>query len=63
MDGPIVSPDLTSDSIAVIVIASILAIGVVSVFVCSCVTTCRERREENLMQVALLRAAPDSVHV
>lgn len=62
------SPDITQDSIVVIVISSFLAIGMASVLACSCITLYRERREENLMQVALLHAAPlhaapDSLHV
>jgi hypothetical protein len=68
MDGPVVSPDVTQDSVAVIVIASIIAVGIVSVIICSCVAMYRDRREQNVMQLALLTAAPlysapDSVHV
>jgi hypothetical protein len=68
MDGPIVSPDVTQDSVAVIVIASIIAVGIVSVIACSCVGMYRDRREQNVLQLALLTAAPlyaapDSVHV
>jgi len=68
MDGPVVSPDVTQDSVAVIVIASIIAVGIVSVIICSCVAMYRDRREHNVLQLALLHAAPlyaapDSVHV